>query len=325
MGYWDTARGVPTQGGAQLLAAISESADPDLSLRVLAELADRARVRRRIEESSMLRQRIAAIAGVSMALGDVLIADEGAWRCLDDPQWNGVPGPSLMRRVMDGISAAPHPVAELRHRHRQILLTIATADVMGEASFEQVASALSGLADATMNAAMAIATPGDETSTALSVIAMGKCGGRELNYFSDVDVLFLGETESNASPAAATDSTALAREIMRIYREVAWPVDANLRPEGREGPLVRSLASYQLYYQKWAHTWEFQALLKARFMAGSHELAREWQHSVDHLVWTAAERPGSVGRNPRDASAGGASVVAAIRLAGAQAGPGRPT
>lgn len=102
---------------------------------------------------------------------------------------------------------------------------------------------------------------------------MGKCGGNELNYVSDVDVIFVGDAPNGADEAKAVQAaTRLASHLMRICSETTiegtiWPVDANLRPEGRNGPLVRTLASHLAYYQRWAKTWEFQALLKARAVA----------------------------------------------------------
>ncbi len=102
---------------------------------------------------------------------------------------------------------------------------------------------------------------------------MGKCGGRELNYVSDVDVIFVAEARDGADETKAMQAaTRLAAHMMRICSETTvegtiWEVDANLRPEGRNGPLVRTLSSHLAYYQRWAKTWEFQALLKARAVA----------------------------------------------------------
>ena len=78
---------------------------------------------------------------------------------------------------------------------------------------------------------------------------------------------------------------------MRICRSVAWEVDAALRPEGRDGPLVRTLASHEAYYRRWASTWEFQALLKARPAAGDLDLGRRYPTVIAPMVWAAAERP----------------------------------
>jgi glutamate-ammonia-ligase adenylyltransferase len=125
---------------------------------------------------------------------------------------------------------------------------------------------------------------------------MGKCGGHELNYVSDVDVIFVGEAANGADEGKALQAaTRLASHLMRICSETTvegtiWPVDANLRPEGRNGPLVRTLSSHLAYYQRWAKTWEFQALLKARPVAGDLELGEAYVATLAPLVWQAAER-----------------------------------
>ena len=94
-------------------------------------------------------------------------------------------------------------------------------------------------------------------------------------------------------------ATQLASTMMQVCSEhtregTIWPVDANLRPEGKSGPLVRTLASHRGYYERWAKTWEFQALLKARPVAGDLALGREYVEVVGPLVWSAAERDGFV-------------------------------
>ena len=134
----------------------------------------------------------------------------------------------------------------------------------------------------------------------LAVIAMGKCGGRELNYVSDVDVIFVHEPVDGADETAATRAaTQLASHLIRVCSDptaegTLWQVDAALRPEGKAGPLSRTLASHRGYYERWAQTWEFQALLKARPVAGDLALGAEYVEMVSPMVWTAAEREGFV-------------------------------
>jgi glutamate-ammonia-ligase adenylyltransferase len=134
----------------------------------------------------------------------------------------------------------------------------------------------------------------------LSVIAMGKCGGHELNYVSDVDVIYVyAPVEGADDNTALRAATQLASNLMRVCSDhtgegTIWPVDANLRPEGKAGPLVRTIASHRGYYERWASTWEFQALLKARPVAGDLALGREFVEMVEPLVWSAAEREGFV-------------------------------
>ena len=143
-----------------------------------------------------------------------------------------------------------------------------------------VSAALADLAAGALEAALAIARselPAGSAPCRLAVIGMGKCGGRELNYVSDVDVIFVAEPVAGSADgdeqAALATGAKLAAGLTRACSEATaegtlWPVDAALRPEGKAGPLVRTLASHLAYYQRWATTWEFQALLKARPVAG---------------------------------------------------------
>ena len=130
----------------------------------------------------------------------------------------------------------------------------------------------------------------------LAVIGMGKGGGRELNYVSDVDVIYVAEPvdgvdEAEALAAASRLAAGLARACSTPSGEPAlWPVDAALRPEGKDGPLVRTLASHKAYYERWAKTWEFQALLKARPLAGDQALGREYVEMTQPFVWSAVTR-----------------------------------
>src|SRR6185369_10709066 len=154
-------------------------------------------------------------------------------------------------------------------------------------------------AEAAIRAALAVAeaesgAAGD--ACRLAVIALGKTGGRELNYVSDVDVVFVAEPVDPSDPegAALTSATRVAAALMRVGREAAWEVDAALRPEGKAGALVRTLAGHRAYYEQWASTWEFQALLKMRPVAGDPDLGREYVDALWPLVWKAGDRPGFV-------------------------------
>jgi glutamate-ammonia-ligase adenylyltransferase len=161
------------------------------------------------------------------------------------------------------------------------------------------AAALADLAGSALEGAVRIAI--DELGEAgqtcrFAVIGMGKAGGRELNYISDVDVIFVAEPVEGADEAAALETaTRIATRTMHACADATahgslWPVDAALRPEGKQGPLVRTVASHRTYYERWAKTWEFQALLKARHLAGDAGLGAEYLGAVRPLVWEAASR-----------------------------------
>ncbi|HET9519115.1 MAG TPA: bifunctional [glutamine synthetase] adenylyltransferase/[glutamine synthetase]-adenylyl-L-tyrosine phosphorylase, partial [Actinoplanes sp.] len=180
----------------------------------------------------------------------------------------------------------------LRRAYRHGLLRIAAVDLTGGQILETTMAALSLLADATLAAAYAIAVselPAGTPEPRLAVVAMGKCGGNELNYVSDVDVIFVAAGDDDLAAG-----TTVAARLIEICGQVAWPVDAALRPEGSRGPLVRTMASHLAYYRRWARTWEFQALLKARPAAGDAALAQHWIDELSPLVWHAAERPEAV-------------------------------
>ncbi|MGA3153960.1 MAG: bifunctional [glutamine synthetase] adenylyltransferase/[glutamine synthetase]-adenylyl-L-tyrosine phosphorylase [Streptosporangiaceae bacterium] len=195
------------------------------------------------------------------------------------------------------------PATQLRTAYRRRLLRLAARDLTGAEPIEAVMAELADLATAALEGALAIARadlpagPVGPAACRLAVIAMGKCGGRELNYASDVDVIFVAEPASadEDESAALRTATMLASGMIRVCSHAApegalFPVDPNLRPEGRSGPLVRTLASHVAYYERWAKTWEFQALLKARPAAGDSELGAAYVAALEPMVWQAAQR-----------------------------------
>ncbi len=162
-----------------------------------------------------------------------------------------------------------------------------------------VGEALAELAEAALEAALAIAREeyGDgHEACRLAIIGMGKTGGGELNYVSDVDVIFVVEPADGADEETALRvGTALATATMRACSTPTsegslWPVDAALRPEGKQGPLVRTISSHKAYYERWAKTWEFQALLKAWVSAGDKEIGLRYKAEISPMVWEAAGR-----------------------------------
>ncbi|MEH1127508.1 bifunctional [glutamine synthetase] adenylyltransferase/[glutamine synthetase]-adenylyl-L-tyrosine phosphorylase [Micromonospora sp. CPCC 206061] len=290
LGLWDVTVQEPAgEVAADLLTALSRAADPDLALRQLHRLAEAERrsgpmrVLDALAGDAGLRRRLVAVLGASSALGDHLVANPDQWSALVTEKDGVAPN-------ADGVLTVDDPtVPALRRAYRLALLRIAAADLTGGRALEQTMEALSALADATLAAAYDIAAHEAGATPRLAVVAMGKCGGNELNYVSDVDVIFVAAADDDL-----TAGTTIAARLIDICRQVAWPVDAALRPEGSRGPLVRTLASHLAYYRRWARTWEFQALLKARPAAGDTALAQEWIDQLAPLVWHAAERPEAV-------------------------------
>ncbi|EDY59093.2 MULTISPECIES: bifunctional [glutamine synthetase] adenylyltransferase/[glutamine synthetase]-adenylyl-L-tyrosine phosphorylase [Streptomyces] len=282
-----------------LLEALGATADPDLALLGLVRLLEAQPDRELLDTviaAKPFRDRLLGVLGASEALAEHLARHPADWQALVTYEPRDLhPGVEEFER---GLAEATDPVA-LRVAYRRCLLSIAARDVCGTTDLAETAAELADLATATLRAALAIAraaAPEDAALCRLAVIAMGKCGGHELNYVSDVDVIFVGEAVDGADEGKALRAaTKLASHMMRVCSETTvegsiWPVDANLRPEGRNGPLVRTLSSHLAYYQRWAKTWEFQALLKARPVAGDLELGEEYVAALEPLVWKAAER-----------------------------------
>ncbi|MFE9409493.1 bifunctional [glutamine synthetase] adenylyltransferase/[glutamine synthetase]-adenylyl-L-tyrosine phosphorylase [Streptomyces sp. NPDC006704] len=294
----------PVRTDPVLLDALGATADPDLALAGLVRLVEapgqdddeRRALLDTLVTAKPLRDRLLGVLGASEALGDHLARHPHDWHALVTYEAEDLhPGVAEFER---SLAEAGDPVS-LRVAYRRCLLAIAARDVCGTTDVAEAAAELADLATATLRAALTIAStaaPDDAAQCRLAVIAMGKCGGHELNYVSDVDVIFVAEPVDGFEEGKAMQAAArLAAHLMRICSEttvegVIWPVDANLRPEGRNGPLVRTLSSHLAYYQRWAKTWEFQALLKARPVAGDPELGREYVEAVAPLVWQAAER-----------------------------------
>jgi glutamate-ammonia-ligase adenylyltransferase len=298
--------------------ALSQVADPDLALVALVRLmeslgkadedeGDSGELIAAVRHASVGQDRLLAVLGASSALGDHLVTHPGHWRAVTEATRQSAE--QRKDEMVGAVSAAVTSAGAmsaydaLRVAYRSQLLGIAALDLTAQKVVEELphtAAALADLAAAALEAALVIARaeighPGD---CRFAIIGMGKCGGGELNYVSDVDVIFVAEPASGQiadEGAALAVATQLATALIRVCSAstaegTLWPVDAALRPEGKNGPLVRTVASHLQYYQRWAKTWEFQALLKARAVAGDVALGREYLDAVSPLVWRAAGR-----------------------------------
>jgi glutamate-ammonia-ligase adenylyltransferase len=285
------------EGDDEVVGSLAAAADPDLAAtslaRVVAAATDGPALVDRMRDDEGFRRRLTAMLGGSAALGAHLARHPDDWHVLAD----GAVAASRPSRL--GLQATlcgavkGHTGAQardaLRRAYRRLLLVLAARDLAGGLAVDDVAGELADLAEAALCAAYDVACAEHPGGGRLAVIGLGKCGGRELNYVSDVDVVFVAE------PADAR-ATAVAAATMRVCSDVTsegtlWPVDAALRPEGKSGPLVRTVASHVAYYERWAKTWEFQALLKARPVAGDRDLGQEYVEAIAPFVWTAAQRP----------------------------------
>ncbi|MFJ4045319.1 bifunctional [glutamine synthetase] adenylyltransferase/[glutamine synthetase]-adenylyl-L-tyrosine phosphorylase [Microbacterium sp. NPDC089987] len=295
------------------------AADPDAAVRGLVAVArrDAAQVAAVLSDP-MARKAAWRLFGVSRALGAFFERHPGRLHADVLLRPDLPDAAELTARMLaavdadEGFACAADPVTALRVEYRSCLSEIAAVDLAAESATAAIAGVSAALADAAaaaLEAGLAVArtvversgragTRDEIAATRLAIIGMGKAGARELNYLSDVDVIFVAGTvdDSVVSEARAIDiATRLARETMTALNGLEiepplWEVDAALRPEGKQGALVRSLASHLAYYDRWAKSWEFQALLKARPLAGDAELGAEYIAAVQPKVWTSAER-----------------------------------
>jgi len=304
-----------------LAPMLARTADPDQALVALLDLADAVPDRKALLDAVVddegTAMRLFSVLGMSVALGSHLRRHPAQWRELTDPTLGSTRPPAFVVRagLLAAVGADPEaesprsttPYAEavdaLRVEYYRVLLRLASRDLAHNVAVDDIAAEIADLASGTLDAALAVARGklGDVSDTCrLAVIAMGKCGGHELNYVSDVDVIFVAEAApGEPEQQALRIASQLASTLMQVCSDhtaegTIWPVDAALRPEGKSGPLVRTLASHTGYYERWAKTWEFQALLKARPVAGDRELGRQYAEKIQPFVWSAAQRDGFV-------------------------------
>jgi glutamate-ammonia-ligase adenylyltransferase len=321
----ESAVGVPR---AELLEGAPGAADADSALAGIVRVARRSVTPVRDVLSTRSGNRaVWALLGASEGFSDFYLRHPDELLHLASTGTR-LPEPDELTRELLGAVGAEDGFAAggsesewvaLRVRYRRLLAAIAAYDLLSPdpvGAVRDVSARLADAAGAALEAALAVARtrissgaggaglfPREQVAaTRLAIIGMGKSGARELNYVSDVDVIFVAgsaEPEDGADPLSdsrAIDiATRLAVQTMRGISSMEiepplWEVDANLRPEGKQGALVRTLDSHLLYYDRWAKSWEFQALLKARPLAGDPDLGDAYVAAVQPKVWTSAAR-----------------------------------
>jgi glutamate-ammonia-ligase adenylyltransferase len=236
-----------------------------------------------------LGDRAQAVRAASRSLSALLDMDERGRAILADgelPEREGYVAIAA-RALADG------GIEELRVEKRRRLLQIAAWDLNCELSLERVGAALADLADACIEAVLGV----DPEAEALAVLAFGKLGARELNYVSDIDLVFVAA--GDPAPATSAAQRLLGALGAHSPHAPAYTVDLALRPEGRSGPLVRSLEGCVQYYRRWAQPWELQALIKARPAAGATSVGEALVAATREIVWrdeVDAERVASIRR-----------------------------
>ncbi|MFY9262852.1 MAG: bifunctional [glutamine synthetase] adenylyltransferase/[glutamine synthetase]-adenylyl-L-tyrosine phosphorylase [Arcanobacterium sp.] len=304
-GFSDTTRSLRVVQGDEfsgldvktLISVFARAADPDQGLLGLARLITVVHeqgltdvYRQALANRNTLEQ-LVAILGMSSALTDFLIRYPHV--LLEKPappeqiEWSG-------KYDTDTVI--------LRRWYWHKILHIVAQDLDAGDSTQlmpDIARAITDTVDQTLQLAMDLAYTyvQQALNVRFTVIAMGKAGARELNYMSDVDLIYIVEPADNSVSEAdsiriGTDiATFLSATLSARGNEIPlWEIDTNLRPEGKDGPLVRSLASHFSYYRRWAKSWEFQALIKARPAAGDMEIGAEYLRELSTLVWSVAGR-----------------------------------
>jgi len=313
----------PTEGALlepllpRLLAELAVAPDPDMALNNLERLAaqgDRAALLRTLGAHPGAIHLLAGLGGTSQFLADTLRRYPQLLAWLLEPrvmrQWLG---DELEAELNAGLAPFARREARWnalrRFKYRQ-LLRIGSRDILGDADLTVTTEELSRLADVCLAAACrwaeealeplyGVPTAPDGTRTGFAVIGMGKLGGDELNYSSDIDLIFVygddGETTGGSEGpvpngryfAEAAKAAVAALESM-TDEGYAFRVDLRLRPEGRSGALILSLEGYRAYFADRAELWERQALIKARLSAGDAAVAARFFALVRPFVF----RPG---------------------------------
>jgi glutamate-ammonia-ligase adenylyltransferase len=272
-----------------MLDWLSQSPDPDLGLDqlrlLLSRSSDHAALVRLLQTNPVAGERLCKLLGTGKLIGDLMDRiPEFIPRLADEDLITSVRGgPEATARLIGIIDARPDRedrVGTIRRFVRRRKLRIAARDVLGLAATELTTHSLSDSADAAMAGTLHMTTRPDDV---FAVIAMGRWGGRELSYGSDIDLMYVhgGPKERGLE---------LATEIARVLHEPnrhgdAYQLDAGLRPEGKRGPLSRSLDSYRRYYEEWVAAWELLALVKARPSGGNRELLDAYFEMIEPVLW----------------------------------------
>lgn len=282
-----------------LLSAVRSGPDPEGALERIASILERdSEVAARTLTDSQFGLALVAIAGASRNFSQKLISEPGLLRG---------PGEAPPRLPELG-GTFDESLRVIRRYVRASMLGIAVGDLMAFDDLAAVGNSLARLADraaalaleAAHRAVRAAPAFSDLPDIPIAVIAMGKWGGLELNYSSDIDVLFVhGAPPGVDGPRAADYARKVSITFMAALAQLtadgaAYKVDADLRPEGRSGPLTRTVDSYRTYYERWAKTWEFQALIKARPAAGDDELGASFMAAVEPFIYPETLDPSAV-------------------------------
>lgn len=301
-------------------------ADPDQAVAFLDRALDRApELLARCRADDGLLETCLIVFGASSGLAEFLLRAPAALEEVHEGRQGVNEAEQIAKRIIESVMPPGEGSSRiltgheartaLRRAWRRELARIVRYDLAHERPediLDTVAALMSTLADAALEAALTVARAelaeikvgpgrvrdGELDALRFGILTMGKCGAQELNIVSDVDVMFVVDVIEGAeleTSRAIDVGSKLATRVMQIISEAGvepplWDVDANLRPEGKDGALVRTPDSYLKYYERWAKNWEFQALLKARAAAGDRALGADLVERLQPLVWASAGR-----------------------------------
>jgi glutamate-ammonia-ligase adenylyltransferase len=293
-----------------LTRALPRSPDPDLALnnleRVLGQPGGRGRLAGLLEGRGRALDILLRLLGTSQFFADVIVGDPEVLHQLSNGAgWKPALRQEELQTAVDAAADDAGVLRAFRRFRRRQVLRIGVADVIRDRPLEEVTRDISRAAEMAVEVAVRHArrrlaarygepVTGRGAPARVAVIAFGKLGGEELNYSSDIDLMFVhdadGETRSRRPVAAGEFFGRVVSEVVRLLSAhtpdgQAYRVDLRLRPEGQRGPLVRTLAGMLSYYDAMGRTWERQALIKARPVAGDAALGREFVHAIEPFVY----------------------------------------
>jgi glutamate-ammonia-ligase adenylyltransferase len=270
-----------------LIRWMAEGIEPDralLSFRRLSEaLGETHWFLRMLRDSSGAAERLMKVLSSSSFIARLLehIPDSSAWFG-DGDALNPLSLEKLSQEMTAVIERASYDEAAelLRQIRRREVLRIAIGAVLGNLSLSQISAGLSDLVDSYLLTALSLAKRELNSEMNFGIVAMGRWGGREIGFGSDADAMFVYQSTQND---AQLEAEKIASLIMSLTKDslLEFEIDLGLRPEGKNGPRVRSIESYQAYYEKWADTWEFQALLRARIIGSDSDLSEAFKELID--------------------------------------------
>jgi glutamate-ammonia-ligase adenylyltransferase len=253
---------------------------------------------RMLRDSSGAAESLTRILSSSRYIGELMewIPESVAWLDrLDQLRPRGaVALDEEARAIQTRHEAVDDALRAVRANRRRELLRTAMGAVLDVLTIEEIATALTEITETTIQAALRAVfrevVPPEDEALDFAVIAMGRFGGAELGFGSDADILYVYDAngvEPQRAQELATRIVTRLRELLTDHR-VPLDLDADLRPEGRSGPVVRSIEAYTAYYRRWSLSWEAQALLRGRGAAGSVKLIAKFVELADSVRYPEA-------------------------------------